>query len=69
MRVIVLRDVRYRGRYEKYIQSFIGKPERKKSFERRRHRWDDAVKINVERTEWGYVLRYTTLEVFCKYCS
>jgi hypothetical protein len=39
------------GRYEKCIQSFIGKPERKKSLERPRCRWDDAFKINVEGTE------------------
>ena len=35
------------------IQDLVGKPDRKRTLGRPRHRWEDNIKLNLQEVGWG----------------
>jgi hypothetical protein len=44
---------RAHGREEKCVQNFDWKPEGKRQLGRRRHRWEDNIKMDLRKTGFG----------------
>jgi hypothetical protein len=41
------------GEEKKVYKVLVGKPEGKRPLGRRRHRWEDGIRIDVKETGWG----------------
>jgi hypothetical protein len=42
---------------------FVGKPEGKRPLERRRHRWEDGIKMDLGEVGWGVWIGFTWLRI------
>jgi hypothetical protein len=41
------------GERKEVCRVLVGKPERKTPFGRRRHRWEDNIKMDIQEVGWG----------------
>jgi hypothetical protein len=61
MRQIKSRRMRWAGHVARMGEGrnvyrvLVGKPERKRPFERPRHRWEDGIKMDLRESDWGGV--------------
>jgi hypothetical protein len=51
------------GGWEKRVEDFDGKVQRKKPLERPRHRWEDGIKMDLREIGWGVWSGFTWLRV------